>query len=716
MAYTQSPSSFNPSAASGMYEMASGASFPVRRSHAPRPLSEATEIFDTDLELSDDESGSPRHSIESLGKSDSTSSSFDDLPTPDSNIFNGFDFQLEVKPAVQGPKGPHLFRSSSISSQRYAHRLSFSELVGGFAIGSENRPEGDVPQYDTRDIQIWSPSQVAGWMYQLGFEESIVEKFRSHDISGAILLTLKFDDLKELDIPSFGKRHRLWTEIRALRRSPPSSPTTPDEEYRSGSKNSRHYRQLDSPSDEEASPTRSRRPRRHRSRSNRRHRKHLEDATTTPLESVSIVGIEQLLPKPHKCSKGERCAKYRKQQRQLAILAKEHPVSPEGGQIFIAGNPGNPETAQNLAMRPTSDAVPSVFDSSISNTIPSFIASSDILGPAQLPQFSLQEDRLRVIQSRDPQENVKQFLNFQHLQPGTEYYLPDEPVTPPLELFPALQLPPTTPPAHEHLKRLPKLQIPQSQPSFNAFSPNRTTTPSNAGYVYRFGTPCSEMDVPVTAIPLGPISRDLSQSAPPEMGFRRDVIPRSTSAMGSRRPSFAMAKVDENRVWQPYGTEGNYDDATPRAGSPSEANHAGWMKKRKTKMLRHEWHEHHFRLTGTKLAMHKDEKATDELEHIDVDDFAVACSSVASNTKLAAAFKSMKLSGKKKDGDETAFSFQLIPAADKKGAKHIANSKTHHFAVKTRDQRIDWMRELMLAKALRQKEEGYEINVNGNMI
>jgi len=180
-----------------------------------------------------------------------------------------------------------------------------------------------------------------------------------------------------------------------------------------------------------------------------------------------------------------------------------------------------------------------------------------------------------------------------------------------------------------------------------------------------------------------------------------------------------MAKVDENRVWQPYGIASpvdNYDDITPRAGSPSDVNHAGWMKKRKTKMLRHEWHEHHFRLTGTKLAMHKDEKAINELEHIDVDDFAVACSSVASNTKLAAAFKSMKLSGKKKDGDETAFSFQLIPATDKKGAKHVANSKTHHFAVKTRDQRIDWMRELMLAKALRQKEEGYEINVNGNMI
>ena len=42
--------------------------------------------------------------------------------------------------------------------------------------------------------------------------------------------------------------------------------------------------------------------------------------------------------------------------------------------------------------------------------------------------------------------------------------------------------------------------------------------------------------------------------------------------------------------------------------------------------------------------------------------------------------------------------------------------KTHHFAVRSRDDRIDWMRELMLAKALRQKGEGFEVSVNGNMI
>jgi hypothetical protein len=158
------------------------------------------------------------------------------------------------------------------------------------------------------------------------------------------------------------------------------------------------------------------------------------------------------------------------------------------------------------------------------------------------------------------------------------------------------------------------------------------------------------------------------------------------------------------------------------------------MKKRKTKMLRHEWHEHHFTLRGTRLAMHKDSRALETLEYIDVDDYAIACSSLASGSKLNAAFKAMNISrsSNKDKKDEAAFSFQLIPAAIEKGVRlrkresammkdgsvdgKDAKNKTHYFAVKSRDERIDWMRELMLAKALKQKSEGYEINVNGSMI
>lgn len=183
----------------------------------------------------------------------------------------------------------------------------------------------------------------------------------------------------------------------------------------------------------------------------------------------------------------------------------------------------------------------------------------------------------------------------------------------------------------------------------------------------------------------------------------------------------------------------------PKDGLP--ITHHGPMKKRKTKMLRHEWQEHYFTLRGTRLAMHKDVKATNRtLEYIDIDDYAIACSSLASG-KLNAAFKAMNIRRGAEKDDVSAFSFQLIPQDGKGGARlrkresalpgfglgggSSSNSstsslpasegvngtgKTHHFAVKGRDERIDWMRELMLAKALRQKGEGFEISVNGNMI
>ncbi|KAJ4296035.1 hypothetical protein N0V88_004737 [Collariella sp. IMI 366227] len=99
--------------------------------------------------------------------------------------------------------------------------------------------------------------------------------------------------------------------------------------------------------------------------------------------------------------------------------------------------------------------------------------------------------------------------------------------------------------------------------------------------------------------------------------------------------------------------------------------------------------------------MHKDAamaKASKTLEYIDVDDYAIACGGVASTSKLNAAFKALH-------------------AAPPPGEGVVnGTGKTHHFAVKNRDERIDWMRELMLAKARKQKGEGFEVSVNGNMI
>lgn len=638
---------------------------------------------------------------------------------------------MPMKP-VEGPVGPHLFRISQDTAQDVDFYLSMSPIVPPLErradpIQNQKAPiyqQLEEPPLSSIPLAAWTPKQVAGWMSDFGFEESLIEKFRMHDISGAILKDLQFGDLKELGVQSFGQRHRLWNEIRTLRGNIVGVPPTPSEDAYPSPQVGREQPVRDQLSNDCSNPATPEGEQNTSTAFGRRvaRRARRAEDVISPGESASIVAIEQLLPKPHHCSKGENCHRWQKQQRKLAKIAKEFPLELE--QLHDAeGSPSE------VLVRPPSEAVPSV------------VASSDLLGPGQRPPLRLDEEILRVVQSRDPQENVRQFLNFQHMdRPAVE-----EPTTPPYEMFP-----PLSPRRNDNLSKLPRLTIP-SAPAPDAFSPNRTAirrqaTPVTtmhvpdrraADNIFRLGSPASEMDVPLTAIPLGPVARDESQSVPPDMRFgggisisrsssraehRRQPFPpivrpqtaaaieRSRSVASHRRqPSFVMDPLQEN-VLSPIDAK---DEMTPT--TLQEVNHAGWMKKRKTKMLRHEWHENHFRLNGTRLAMHRDSRDLEALESFDVDEYAVACSSLASN-KLGAAFKSLKLSGKKKDADPAAFTFQLVPAAEKKGIISAATGKTHHFAVKTRDERIDWMRELMLAKALRQKTDGCEVNLNGNAV
>jgi hypothetical protein len=640
-----------------------------------------------------------------MGKrSDTTLSSFEELATPEmesqANAFGAFNFQLDEpcapRKAVEGPSGPHLFRMSQESAQAVDFYLSMSPPASPEEMRRpEPRTEPRAEAPAVAPLPSWTPRQVAEWMYARRFEKSIINQFFDNDISGVTLLDIQYDDLKELGITSFGLRHRLWTEIRALRATVAGSPPPADEDA-GREPPARKCSSPESPDDEPSSPSR---------RRGRRGRR--ADDIISPAESVSIVAIEQLLPKPHKCSKGESCTKWQKQQRKLARIATEFPI--ELAQITEAKG------------SPTESGI--MGGSSI--IVPSLVASSDLLGPA-LPPIRLEESKLREIQHRDPQENVRQFIHFQRLNAAPE----TDPSTPPYEMFPKLS-PVKAQPPHSHLRTLPKLAIPNAPPT-GVLSPNHTAVPRRGGTpltviernhmdngIYRLGSPASDMDVPVTAIHLGPIERDVSSSVPPDMrygGYDRQGSPsrpeprpmpsfdrpsaqafgsakRSTSHAGVRRQQrLTMASVVEDGVTV-------IDDA-PFA---EEHHHAGWMKKRKTKLLRHEWQDNHFRLNGTCLAMHRDENAAVPIDTIDVDDYAVACSTMSSG-KINAAFKRLAVGSKKKESDPAAFTFQLTPAADRKGTAASATGKTHHFAVKTATERIDWMRELLVAKALKQKD------------
>ncbi|KAF2429824.1 hypothetical protein EJ08DRAFT_634589 [Tothia fuscella] len=736
-----------------------------QRFEKARPISEVTEIYGEDddgddenlSEFEEDSEGNSYDSEYDGRRSQTTISSFDEVQTPHST--RASTFLHAQRKSVEGPRGPHLFRASysSVSSLDYAlqlspiisrhHDLRIDTAYTGttpttitsaaaFTTSAIQAWKEDSPRDSINDSpRTWSTSQVAFWMATSGIDAATVEKFDFHDISGAVLMDLEFHDLKELDIESFGKRHDVWNKICGLREgdgriSPVPTPfeDTSPKKYSHCKSSSR-----DNLCDATTTPNTPLAGRRRR----RKYRRNGNEPIT-PAESVSIVAIEQLIPKPHKCEKGENCSKWKKQQRLLRRLHEEHglPISPEnGGHIFMTGDPGNAFQAPNILshVRPASEAEPSVVG-------PSVVASSDLLGPGHYPHIALQEDSLRQLEQRDAQENVKQFLNFQHME-ATSMGLPpmlaaDDSAQEPLEMFPAFKPPQSTPMPLATLQTLPRLQIPRANSAnglidmytgvemvadpFSAFSPCHTAIASPGG-PYRFGTPATEMNVPLTAINLGPLSREVTQSVPPNMQYRDPVVQRASTTLPSLRENEVFSASVESSSSRRSSNTLDSDRSIPKEGSirtsSSESipdpryegvTHAGWMKKRKTKMLRHEWNDAHFRLRDNHLAMHRNDIPQSAiLESLNIDQYSVGCSTIASN-KLSTKIKALKIaSGKERSttGD-AAFEFQLVPDLVHKG-------KTHHFAVKSKDERIDWMRELMLAKAMKAKRDGFEVELNG---
>lgn len=611
----------------------------------------------------------------------------------------------------------------------------------------------DVSQVGEDEIRSWKPSQVAHWLYIAGYNDAVIERFIMNDINGTVLLSLQTNDLKELNIHSFGIRHQVMASINHLKKTmmkgaghaPEPSPSFSLDRSSAGrsSPDRRSYVMSVSPNGDILSQNKHGRA----------------GSKVTQGKPVSIVGIEQLLPKPHNCSKGENCPKYKRRQKRLESLAAEFPEAIIHNGAIIAGSPGNPETGPNL-LRPTSDAQPSV------------VASSDVFGPGQTPGARLSEAALNEVQKLDPQETIRNYLNYQHVDGHPK------PVAPSLN---TTNLPPAESCSDAsssnmqqnnmtaHLRNLPKLMIPTSpntEDMTTAVTTNYSMTPTRTSQTfgsptavqqygpftqtrnidcYRQGTPFSEMDVPITAIPNGPVARETSQSVPPNMQYGtlfpsyQDPIARSTSARP--RAATALRRVQEGRPLTPIESPSDLIRSPPMQQKGSrhaqsalandpDVTHAGYMKKRKaTRLLRHEWQDAHFTLRGTNLAMHKDEsdahRNSRALEVIDVDDYSVACSSLATSSKLTAAFKRSILrtgNGLGNGRDDTAFAFSLIPASKENEKKALFgnnnnNVKSHHFAVKTREERIDWMRELMLARALKKgRESGEDIHVNGNMI
>lgn len=673
-----------------------------RRTNVPRPLSEATLILDTDDEDEED-LGSQPSSLLFDSDSQSTLSSPDELKTPTTAGLGGFDFHFDPNP-VKGPTGPHLFRVPSTGSSEEI--LSLSPMP---PLQPTNRSltslNAAVAQLDETQVRSWSPKQVADWMAEAGFEPAIVEKFLIHDIYGSVLLDLQFEDLKEIDISSFGKRRQVMSTIQHLRtssmissepsQSPNSSPVK-QSPVRQSSVRQSPVRQSPMKQSNVKQPqclSRAARPEEAhvlatKRSTSRRGRKAPKD-DILPAESVSIVAIEQVLPEMHVCSKGEDCPRYQRQQRRIRRIERE---------FAEQANERANEQADNKSVVAVST-----------------VGSSDVLGPVSAAP-TLTAERLNTVEPRDPQESIRQFLDFQGTRPKTS-----SPPPAPSAFYAAK--------SSDLRQGLPKLTIPM--PVSHADSPDRTPIAAlrnptqvqaslkaalrNDPYhyggvaspvdVYRVATPMSATDIPVTAVPIDPCHRDVSQSVPPEMryGNKSNLVAEPIQRCSSTQPTARRRQYSFVPSITPVREVEDNLNATIPPIVTSEvdlANHRGWMRKReKTRMLKHEWQDHYFKLNGTQLNMHDTDRASLVLDSIDVDDYNVHAYTKASGSKLQAAFKKSIGSNSK----EPSFAFSLIPDDHPKDRK-FTKTNNHHFAVNSGRDRVEWMRKIMLAKALKKNE------------
>jgi hypothetical protein len=671
-------------------------SFLGRRSYAPRPISNATDFFDLDDES---ESGDSPTSLASLDNGSESTVSSQGLRTPHSAGLGGFEFHFDERPG----SGPLTISPIAEESKAFEPELLPSARPQIRPVTALNQA---VAELDESKVRSWSPNQVAEWMAEAGFETSVVEKFLIHDISGSVLIDLQFEDLKELDISSFGKRHRVMSSIQQLRDSalitePMLSRTS--SRNASGPRTSRTLTRSVAPAERQVIAE-------SRSRSRRRGRRSNESNEVTPDQSASIVAIEQLLPKPHKCSKGEDCAKYQKYLRKVQRIQQEFALEAEAVQ----------------------------GDEQKSEVLPSVVGSSDVLGPT--PAFKITAERLNEIQQRDNQESIRQFVQFQHLN-GNATHGPSPPPSSSAS-FAARSSPTLT----EHLRGLPKLTIPAEHvdaPKSNRTPLHEFANPDAAQVhlkqqlrndpyhyggvaspadIYRTDTPLSANDIPVTMHAADPIGERFAQSVPPEMRYGGPSMWTTSGEPIERCQSTVQTprrRMTRN-MFEPKVTpvDENFPSTSPAQReahvSTDVLAHEGWMRKRRTnRTIRHnEWTDNYFRLSGNQLIMLESEAAKvsskEALETIDVDQYAVHAYSVASSSKLSAAIKRSVL-GSGYMTAEPSFAFSLIPDHDKTTTSRKVlekQAKAHHFAVKSGSEKVEWMRRLMLAKAASRNRSG----------
>ncbi|KAI9729044.1 MAG: hypothetical protein M1828_000129 [Chrysothrix sp. TS-e1954] len=666
--------------------------------------------------------------------------------------------------------------------QRAAQSRDTVVTVGSFA--STLRPvtaiQPAVAELDQNEVRTWSTAQVAAWLQTSGFKDEAVSKFRSNDINGPALLDLHIKDLKELDIQSVGDRHAIWNELKALRKRDGLSPVpTPSDSERSDNENAavddseqgKVLRRRSSRKIRRQSQLRFALPQ--SSRSAKTESLRVQSYRSSKKPDASQVGVQTPAPPSIAASSDIQgpgtCPTFEFETDLLHLYARD----PQEDADFIDSQKEQRAKTQQATVTPPLRPVPSpspINESPSLDMVPRALSVS----PSSLSSNRCVTQSSPVRPSRTVPFPPSPATPFYPPRSSSRHFAQKTPGASAIHLVahsnnPSRISSPTSP-----KRPVLSLRAPASETDVPAISPlqphlferdSSQSVPPDMQYrhpVFRSQSP--SLESPVSSVsPASPrpsLARTRSHSRNsniprrplvlmPTVSERNTLYSNAGSAAksptisplrASARTSLARASMTSRAhnmkplPRAPHVKRTSSVLSVPRELPVSTANayqasaiygpgvvRAGWVRKRRNRLWRHEWQEHHFRLQGTQLAVHASAKPKDSLPHevIDVEGYAVACSSIGRGGRLATAMKTLRIGSRE---TEKAYAWQLVPASStgernrKKTAEarhhgmgssssyHGPELKTHHFSVKTRDERIEWMREVMLAKAVKQRQ------------
>ncbi|KAI7902689.1 uncharacterized protein BX663DRAFT_510139 [Cokeromyces recurvatus] len=128
------------------------------------------------------------------------------------------DSLISTQFSIDDPVTSYLTDSSSCSTSSSSSAVSFDNTVNNNC-NTLRRLIIDasfLPELSSTSPEDWGVNQVEVWLKAIHFD-SIATNFKLQEITGDVLLELNMNSLKELDVPTYGKRFKLFTAIKTLR-------------------------------------------------------------------------------------------------------------------------------------------------------------------------------------------------------------------------------------------------------------------------------------------------------------------------------------------------------------------------------------------------------------------------------------------------------------------------------------------------------------------